>query len=318
MFYLSLAAIVRDERYLREWTDYYRLLGVEHCVIYDNSTTPRVATELRDLVDSGWLEVVRVELPGMQAAAYTHTAREAAGRSRWVAFFDADEFVVPHRHESFPALLEEYEGEPGLGINWQVFGSDGHLSRPHVPQIVAYRRRLPVNEHVHRLIKTVCDPAAVTFFQSAHFAHYRDDRCTVDENHEPIDGLGDGGWDPRLTRSVSVNKVQLNHYWCRSWEDWQDKLERGRADEVAGHVTDYYDHYNRRALVVDTSILRFARRLYPQLCGAPEAEAPRQFARTNLTKEFPLCTTTRMMPSETYRTSGAESGRWAGSSSPAP
>ena len=38
-YYLSLCCIIKNERYLEEFINYYRILGVEHFYIFDNESS---------------------------------------------------------------------------------------------------------------------------------------------------------------------------------------------------------------------------------------------------------------------------------------
>lgn len=71
----------------------------------------------------------------------------------WMALIDADEFLIltDPGATTMPALLREYEAYGGLGVNWRVFGSSGHIDKPEggtlanfvtcIPQVRAPRHR---------------------------------------------------------------------------------------------------------------------------------------------------------------------------------
>lgn len=67
-------------------------------------------------------------------AKYTIPLRLGLASARWLAFIDADEFFVPHDESwtTLPELLKKYETYGGLAVNWRLFGSSGHITRPKV------------------------------------------------------------------------------------------------------------------------------------------------------------------------------------------
>jgi hypothetical protein len=90
--FLAMAAIVKNEgRYLREWIEFHRLMGVEHFYIYDNGSTDNTPEILEPYVRTGL--VTATAWPGQvqQLLAYVH---------------------------------------PAVAVNWSVFGTGGHVERP--------------------------------------------------------------------------------------------------------------------------------------------------------------------------------------------
>lgn len=58
----------------------------------------------------------------VQLHVYDTCIQRYRGRHQWMAFIDGDEFFVitDPAMASLPDLLLEYEGFPGLAVNWQV------------------------------------------------------------------------------------------------------------------------------------------------------------------------------------------------------
>jgi len=259
MNYLSVCAVVKDERYLPEWVEYHRIVGVEHFYIYDNSTSPDVS--LAKQVIEGFVTVIPFPGERQQFNAYNHCLQNFGKDSRWIAFIDADEFLVPNRCDDLRDLLRNYEAYGGLAVSWLIFGSSYHILRPKGLQTENYTLR-SANEFIHRsgehnqLVKSIVQPAR-TFAVSnnPHFFLYKDDYNCVNENFELVSSAA--------SRNC-IETIQLNHYFTRSYQDFKEKIRRGRAD-VGGHHTllEFFeiDHYAN--LVYDNKILRFL----PELKG---------------------------------------------------
>ncbi|MDO5484514.1 MAG: glycosyltransferase family 2 protein, partial [Desulfovibrionaceae bacterium] len=95
MFYAGICAIARDETpHLREWALHHLAVGFEHIIIYDNGSREPVRDTLACL---GRLVTV-LDFPEQRApqlSAYYHCLRTYRSLSRWLAFIDIDEFILP-------------------------------------------------------------------------------------------------------------------------------------------------------------------------------------------------------------------------------
>ena len=120
-------------------------------------------------------------------------------------------------------MLAEFERWPGVGVNWAVFGSSGHRTRPPGPVIENYLRRTD-KPGVNRQMKSIVNPLEVRAFCVPHFFMYRDG-WAVDENHRPLTK-----GPLTFTEQVSFSRLRLNHYSVKSEEEFRRKLARGPAD----------------------------------------------------------------------------------------
>jgi hypothetical protein len=221
--YLAVCAIYRDEGpYLREWVEFHRLVGVERFYLYDNSSTDDHAEILRPYVEEGLVELTPWPIHPAQIQAYEHCLLRHRSEARWIAFIDLDEFLFSPLGRSLPDVLREYEQWPGVGVNWAVFGTSGHLTKPQGLVIESYTRR--TDRNVNKAIKSIVDPSEVRAFCQPHFFMLRSGP-TVDENGRPITGPPYSG-----TSEVSFERLRVNHYATKSEEEFRGKLARGHAD----------------------------------------------------------------------------------------
>ena len=151
---------------------------------------------------------------------------------------------------SLPDFLVPYEGFGGLGINWLVFGSNGHIEKPAGTQIESYTTRTPKSNPINDHVKSIVQPKYVKHIPSGpHHFHYTFGKFSVNENFNRFKGA----FSPN-----STYKIQLNHYWLRSEADFKEKLQRGRGDqtapEMARKMEDFYE-INKEATIIDETIL---------------------------------------------------------------
>jgi len=249
-FEVAICCIVRDEEYLTEWIAYHALTGVSKFYIYDNESTIPVSESLAPFIDNGLVEVITFPGKVAQLPAYDHCLKHYGPLCKWVAFIDADEFIVPKTLTgNLPEFLKAYEAYAGLGVNWLEFGSSGHIEKSaHIIQTYTRRslKSYPRNEHIKSIVQTRFVIKALT----PHNFEYKKGKHAVNENFIPIKG----------SHSVhSSNKIQVNHYFTRSKTDYIQKKERGRADTseaVHQRTMDNFEICDKNAnLITDESII---------------------------------------------------------------
>jgi len=92
--YLAVCAIMKNEgRYLREWIEFHKIVGVERFYLYDNGSTDDTCDVLAPYVRSGDVILTDWALHPGQVQAYDHCLKQNASKARWIAFIDLDEFL---------------------------------------------------------------------------------------------------------------------------------------------------------------------------------------------------------------------------------
>lgn len=237
--YLSLCAIIKNEApYLVEWIEYHRMMGVELFYLYDNNSTDNTQEILAPYIKNN---IVRYKpwhsyQPG-QMPAYNDCLQNNKEESFWIGFVDLDEFIVPVKNNSIPELLKDFEEYGGLGINWILYGSSGHKTKPEGLIIENYTYRSNDDFDPNRHIKSIVNPRKVKSCANPHFFIYTDSNYAVTENKEKIDGP--------FSAKNSMGKIRINHYFTRSKDEFIKKIERGRADNEKKRPLTEFEEYDR-------------------------------------------------------------------------
>ena len=243
-WYLSAMAVFKNEApYLEEWLAFCVLEGIEHVLLYDNSSTDNFREVLQPWIDVGIVELFDWPLHwknGAQTKAFLDALERLRGRSRWTAFIDIDEFLFSPTGERLPDVLKQYEGHAGVIVNWQCYGSSGHRIRPDGLTIESYTQRARTNWARNRRVKTIVDPRLAIEPQSAHLFQVQAGHALVTEDFKPVRVVRNANgrrrlqhlaaWLPYLPfdpysktepsiRQVSVSKLRINHYATRSEEE---------------------------------------------------------------------------------------------------
>lgn len=253
MHYLSVCCIAKDEHpFIREWINHHLLVGAEKIIIFDNDSTPALRNSLREYVALGFVDLLEISGKERQMIAYDCCLREYGEKSKWIAFIDVDEFLIPKKHNDLRMILADYENYGGLGVHWVEFGSSGHLTRPRGLQLRSYAHRFPLTYPKNMHIKSIVQPARVKSACDPHRFIYREPWFCVDENAFPLaDSQG----------PFTARDIQLNHYYYRSQEDYCRKLDRGRADRADEEGRRRHEEFFpqlTQATILDTSAVKHA------------------------------------------------------------
>jgi hypothetical protein len=246
--HLGVVVIIRDEApYLDEWLAYHHALGVDHFFIYDNGSTDELHTVIEPWVNHGLVTLVHWPLPGGQIDAYSHALRFYGPSCDWLAYFDVDEFVVPLVDDDIPAVLARFHDAADVRIPRVDFGFSGHRQPPDALTIEAYTEVADVfgrDPSKPPRVKSVVQPRSISAV-GIHTATVADDPRGPDGKAVPSRTVGNACWE----------FVQLNHYYTRSFEEFEAKRFRGSA---TGRIARPAIPFELPALGVNDAAVRFA------------------------------------------------------------
>jgi hypothetical protein len=136
---LAICALFKNEaKYLKEWIEYHRLIGVDHFYLYDNGSKdlpfamravgPYLKKKVVTLTQ--WPDLLPLESAqeafkwalSTQITAYENALKiKAEKETKWLIFLDVNEFLVPSGEKSLLEILEEHEDTPGIAITARAF-----------------------------------------------------------------------------------------------------------------------------------------------------------------------------------------------------
>lgn len=225
---LTICTMVRDEPDMQEWIDFHRKVGVESFLIYDNNSS----TPLSDTLPAESLAVgdLRIQYINEQYNAFgisiQHSAYkeclEIAHHHKWIAFLDADEFMVPINpdHNFLPDFFAQFSNTCAVALNWRVFGSSNHSTKPEGKRLENYTKCTEYGFFYNYFTKVVANPLLFTGFERfPHGATCRDETFMVTESGER-QGLNESS-------PVQMVEVSLYHFATGSKEEYQKKSARG-------------------------------------------------------------------------------------------
>lgn len=228
---ISACCIFKDEgRFLKEWIDYHRLIGIEHFYIYDNMSSDNSYEVLAPYIKENIVEYIYWEgtyITGkewwhIQRDAYIDAVNRAKKQSKWLAIIDTDEFIVPIQDYNLKTFLDDFDDFGGVYISWVFYGSSGVKKVPEDTWMVTqllYRSDLFY--HLNRIGKSIVRPERVNA-EKSYFPHtcaYIDDYYHVNAEKKRL--------KKSVVRDFCSERIRLHHYWTRDLDFlYQIKLPR--------------------------------------------------------------------------------------------
>ncbi len=241
---LALVLIVRDEaEHIAEWAEFHRRAGARAVVVYDNGCRDATIPILRETLGARltvvpWRQLVsdaglRREIHN-QTLAYAHAASNFGAEFRWMAFIDADEFLIPKRAADLDGALAHLGEAANVSLPWHMFGHSGHRTPPEGGILRNYTRRAadPMSDlRGVRAFKCIVDPCRLTAAGVHSFETDGTDRTANDRGEAvPLAGR-------TQRRFYSADHLQLNHYYARSEAELEAKI--GRGPNLASKASEY-------------------------------------------------------------------------------
>ncbi len=248
-FYLTLCAIAKNEgRYLQEWIEYHKMLGVEKFFIYDNDSADNTREILQPYIDTNLVEYCYFPGKKMQLKAYANCVRKHKRHTKYLGFLDIDEFIVPIKHKTISDYLKSLGRFSGVQMNWLVYGSGGAKKREKGFVIERFKDHSLPDHKLNRHIKVILNPRLILRFFSAHrpviFGRYIDSNGNITKK---------SFWD----RTPVSNQIRINHYAIKSYEEFLEKRSRGRARFNRERGLDYFDNYDLNDIINDSMMDKY-------------------------------------------------------------
>jgi hypothetical protein len=263
-----LAAMIRvkdEARFLPEWLAHHINLGVEHVYIYDNNSTDSIESVVAPFVGRGVATCVPWPTVPASPSCHLDFLDRFGPRCEWVAFFDADEFLV----ERMPGDLAEVlasTSAPAIAVNWRYFGSAGHETVPRGLLTDRFDRADAASDH-H--VKVIARPAAVHRYRNSHNFYFRRGRLARTTDGRRVFGS--------FVRPPAVPRLELRHYVYRSREDYERKARHGFVDASGAKdrarltelADEEFDRHNEVRVETSPHVLRGTADLLAEL-GYPD------------------------------------------------
>ena len=268
LYDLAVVAIFKDEgKYLREWLDYHLLAGVDHFYLYNNDSSDDYKEVLAPYVEKNLVTLINFPGKVMQIPAYLDALERFRFFCRYMAFIDIDEFIFPQNNGSISEVVDEILASDAqaqaVGISWHIFGSNGEVKADYSRGVLERftRRARDKWEDFMQLdskdalrignmyVKLIANPRSLKSMNGPHVGIHFGENYTVNEYGEKITDYAN--------ERISGDKIALNHYLLKSWEEYSIKKARGYACDTSNPYSDFYFKTHDRNELFDDGILSY-------------------------------------------------------------
>ena len=242
---VAVCAIVRNEnRYLREWIEWHKGLGVEKFFIYDNGhgndENPRdVIGDDSQVVIIDW----RDRDGNTQCEAYDECYREHGNEFDWMGFIDIDEFVQSEM--PLPDVLSTLQADV-VAFSWRMMTDNGLVhydDRPVQERFTQPAEDLePESQFVKSFVRGGIE--GLSFDRDPHMPH-----------HPALEVVNpDGGKAPQCSVGTGSREVAwIDHHFTKTAEEFAQKVSRSwpaihdeRIIEKEKNAANHFFRFNER------------------------------------------------------------------------
>jgi len=241
---ISIATIFQNEsKYVKEWIEYHRIVGVEHFYLYNNGSTDNFMDVLKPYIEDGIVEVI--DFPntclgkpwnyGTQPACYRAALDRSRGKTKWLCIIDVDEFIVPSRHATINKQLRSFPKEcKAIYANWVTFGTSYKKVNEGDWIITHLTKRAKMDHQNNHHGKSLIQPDYVETCVDPHLVVMKAPFVYYNGSGSPWKG------------GINVNWLRVHHYTYRD-ENFM-RGEKARRVRIWGYdpqiIYDHNDEYN--------------------------------------------------------------------------
>ncbi len=225
---IAAAAFIKNEaKFLKEWIEFHRLMGVEHFYLFNHGSKDNFREVLQPYINEGIVELIDVlekvnnwgEWNNVQCKTYSDLCKQTKDDVEWLILIDTDEFLFPTKENNLNDFLKNYADVVALSVNWKIYGSsqleDIGPSDLLTELLIKSSDKAEADLHV----KTIVRPRTVSHYINPHYPILLPGYQQVNEHKVPLEG-------PFL-ETPSRDFIRINHYWARTWKFFrEEKLKR--------------------------------------------------------------------------------------------
>lgn len=250
---IYIATIVKNEgSYLKEWLEYYRMLGISKVVIFDNESTDDTAAILANYIKEEFVDYYLIKGKKRQVDAYNLALAKYYNKAKYIAFIDADEFIVPTNGNNLAQEIQtaftNLKNPPAIALNWRIFGSSHFQKKPEGLVIENYTHCSETDYASNYYIKSIFDPRRTIASLNPHYLAYPNNMHALSLNGQTV--------DEAYNFEIVMNPLHINHYFTKSKEEFLLKIKRGKADVDDIREEKEFEVEDRNE-VLDESMLKY-------------------------------------------------------------
>jgi len=243
---IAICIIAKQEnRYIKEFVDYYRKLKINKIFLYDNNDINGEYFEdiLSNYIKSNFVEIIDYRgkyKPQFQAFNDCYVKNEYFN---WIAFYDADEYLYIQNYSNINKFLSlsQFKNCSSILINWKYYGDNDKLYYEQKPLQQRFTKPFYFNNHNNK--NKYLFAAGKTIVRSglnltwAHLPHYLENKPICRPNGEILENY----FSP-----PQYSNAYIKHYATKSTEEFIERIIRGAVltkDTSQKYILDRIKNY---------------------------------------------------------------------------
>jgi hypothetical protein len=230
-----LVAVAKlEENYLHEWVQYYLHIGFDMIYLYENNKEPKYAELLKEYSK---VKVIHFPSDGTPIRSTQYYVLEDfcsnyKDQYTWLAHFDLDEFLVLKKHKTIQDFCREYLGtnEGGIVVPWVHFGDNGNERYSPEPVTFRFTQREDVEKSGSVFVKSIACTTCIEKYIDWHIPNLKKGSMKTTNGDIILS---------RETNKKPIDVLQLNHYFCKSKEEFKLKRIRGEVGVPLTHPSKF-------------------------------------------------------------------------------
>lgn len=240
---IAVCAVIRMENlYVREWVEYYRDMGFDNVILYDNNADDeeKLSDIIDDYIKSGFVIVDDSfkYATNFQVKAYNNCIMKRADDFDWIIFLDLDEFLTFTQKTDVKQYLDKFEDVDEICFNWMMFDDNDLIYYDSRPVVERFTRPCPLgaryqhytfsdNCHVKSFLHVSRNPK-MRFGPHPHVAQYTTDIVMPDGSKKLN---GSEPWVAEDTSAINYDVAYIRHYVMKTIDEFINrKLKKGAPD----------------------------------------------------------------------------------------
>ena len=262
---VAICAIAKQENlYIEEFIEYYRQLGVNKIILYDNNDIDgeNFNKLLNKEIKKNFIEIINYRgIISPQKRAYNDCYINNEKKFDWIAFYDIDEYLFIKNYENINKflLLPKFVKCTSILINWRYYGDNNNIYYEPKPLQIRFSKpfefskNIKYNMYFYSAAKSIIRGGLK--LQWAHFPHFLNSSniCSPD-----------GIIIKNPFSPPKYSKAFIKHYATKSTEEYLMKLFKGNViapnflniHNIIYWISKYYFLFNK----ITKNKLRFIKR----------------------------------------------------------
>ena len=251
---IGLCLIAKQEnKYIKEYVDYYLKLGFHKIILYDNNNINGENFDdiLKKYINKNFVEIINYRgLDKPQKIAYFHCYNTNKNNFDWIAFYDVDEFLFLGNYKNARLFfsLSKFKNCSSILLNWKYYGDNNNIF--YEPKPIIERFKIPFEFPKNGKKDIILRTAGKSIIRGglnitwAHFPHFI--------KNQPI-CRPDGTIIKNPFSEPQYSIAYIKHYTTKSTEEFADRLIRGtvyskntsNAEYMIQRLKIYYFLFNK-------------------------------------------------------------------------